>query len=297
MIQGNTMEPWLLLPMVTPFNDLDEVDYSAIQVNITNWLDSSVSALVIGTATGEESFLSDDEILSIAENVTYIVGRERIVLGGIDSPSVSYTLRRAEQFARIGCDAVRIRIPRYRNQVLPYFEAVLADSPLPVLIMHQSNPEIFGSVGAVAASPEEIGNILSMGNIIGYNSDHDARFEAQVRRNVPRDMRFLFPNGSLALVGVLVGANGVSTAIANVLPQPLYQILELGMAGRFKEANIIQEKVSRVDEIMLPHGPAGVKAAMNLIGMEGTRPRKPKNPVPESVVQSLQAVLESNGFL
>ena len=296
-IKGNIKQPWLVLPMATPFTDRDEVDHAAIRSNIGMWLDAPISSFVVGTASGEEWYLSGEEILSIADNVVNEVKGECLVFGGIDSPSVSNTLKRAEEFAKVGCNGVRIRIPRYPDQVLPYFKEVLALSPLPVLIMHQSNPEIFGSVGSVAASPSTIGEIVRMGNVIGYNSDHDARFEAHVRRNVPEDMRFLFPNGSLTLIGTLVGANGVSTAIANVLPYPLYEILNLGMAGKFTEANAIQERISRVDELMLPYGPAGIKAAMNLIGMKGTKPRSPRQAVSENVSKSLHSILESNGFL
>lgn len=306
-----TAVPILLAPMVTPFDASDRVDHDAIARNVAAWLRTPLSGLVVGSATGDELFLSEAELLEVVATAKQALGGERFLAGGIDSPSVAQTLRRAEAYAKAGVELLRLRFPRRPAAVVPYFEAVLPRCPVPVLLMHQTNPDDFGTghpaatpnpggfgrAGRPAAAAEVIGHVASMDNVFGYNADHDARFEAQVRWHVPADRRFLFPNGSLALIGTLVGADGLSTAIANVLPAALMEVLELGLAGRFTEARPLQERVARVDAAMLPYGPAGVRAAMNLLGMDGTRPRAPTPPVPADAVEGLARVMRAAGFL
>jgi len=168
---------------------------------------------------------------------------------------------------------------------------------VPVLLMHQSAPASFGAAGAPAASPEVLGRIAQMDGVIGYVTDHDMRFEAQVRRHVPADKRFWICNGSMILSGTLIGCNGTTTAFSNIWPTALKELLELGMAGRYDQAQTLQEQVRLIDEIMLPHLAAGIKAALKLLGFEGMIPRKPTQPMPAAEVDRLEHAMRAAGLL
>lgn len=290
-------DPIVVAPMVTPFDAHDRVDHEAITRNVERWLTTPLGGFLIGSATGEECFLSEAEKLDIVRTVKEALGGERFIVGGIDCPSVTETLRRAEAFAEAGADMVRIRIPRYELAVESYFEQVLRRSPLPVVVIHQSNPELFGLVGRTAATPEVIGRVASMDNVFAYITDHDPRYESQVRRHVPENRRFWICNGSLVLFGTLIGCNGTNTAFANVWPAALHRLLELGLEGRYEEARPLQSGIQHVDAIMLRYGAAGVKAALNLLGYDGTRPRAPIPPMPPDDVVKLETAMRGAGLL
>ena len=49
-----TTDPLVTVPMVTPFNEKDEVDYDAAQKNVERWLKSPLSGFLIGSQSGEE---------------------------------------------------------------------------------------------------------------------------------------------------------------------------------------------------------------------------------------------------
>ncbi len=235
--------------------------------------------------------------MDCAQNRPQLADQQRFLIGGIDCPSVTETLRRAVAFAEAGAEMVRLRIPRYESVVESYFEQVLSRCPLPVLVMHQCNPERFGFAGAPAAAPEVIGRICTMDNVFGYVTDHDIRYEAQVRRCVPDDRRFWICNGSLILSGTLIGCNGTTTAFANVWPSALDELLRLGIAGHYEEARPLQEKVQSIDATMLRYGAAGVKAALHLLGFHGTRPRSPILPMPTNAVAILEAEMRAAELL
>jgi dihydrodipicolinate synthase/N-acetylneuraminate lyase len=290
-------DPHVSIPMVTPFDDQDRVDHEAIGRNIDRWLQSPLTGFIVGSATGEESMLSEEEKLAITRTVAAAVDDQRFVVGGIDCESVTETLRRAEAFAEAGAEMVRVRFPRAEQQVLSYFQHLLPRCPLPVLLMHQCNPERFGLAGEPAASEELIGEVASLEGVFGYVTDHDIRFEARVREHVPADRRFWICNGSIVLAGTLIGCNGTTTAFSNVWPEALHEILTLGMAGRYSEAQDLQRRVWRIDAVMLPYRAAGVKAAMNLLGFDGTHPRSPVPPMPSGQVQRLEQVMRTSGLL
>jgi len=242
-----TLDPIVTIPVSTPFDEKDRVDHGALTRNVERWQQTPATGFTVGTATGEEWFLGEQEKLEITRTIREVADHERFVVGGIDCPSVTETLRRAEAFADAGAEMVRIRLPRYESSVVPYFEHVLPRCPVPVLLMHQCNPERFGTVGAPAATLEVLGQICGMDNVFGYVTDHDVRFEARVRPYVPKDRRFWICNGSLMLFGTLIGCNGTTTAFANVWPSALHELLRMGMSGQYEEARPLQEKVQRID--------------------------------------------------
>ena len=112
-------DPIVTIPMITPFDGTDRVDHEAIATNVAHWIDTPLSGYIIGTASGEEAFLSEDEKLAIVRTVSDLLHGERFVVGGIDCPSASETLRRAEAFVRAGAEMVRLRLPRHKEAVVP----------------------------------------------------------------------------------------------------------------------------------------------------------------------------------
>lgn len=289
--------PIVTIPMITPFDSADRVDHEAIAFNVSRWLDTPLSGYIIGTASGEEALLSEEEKLAIVRTVSGQLSGERFAVGGIDCPSASETLRRAEAFANAGAEMVRLRLPRLPAAVVPYFSEVLPRCPVPALLMHQCNPERFGFAGEAAAAPEVIGQISAMENVFGYVTDHDLRFETRVRQFVPADRRFFICNGSLALTGAFIGCNGITTAFSNIWPEALHEILTLGMAGNYEAARPLQRSVQDIDAVMLPYQAAGMKAALNLMGYKGTQPRSPMPPMPDGELARLRAVMRRTGLL
>lgn len=289
--------PIITIPMATPFDEKDQVDYDAAERNIERWLATPLSGFLVGSQSGEEQYLSEDEKMTLARTVHQALDDRRFLIGGIDCPSVTETLRRAEAFADAGAEMVRIRFPRSPQEVIPYFEEVAPRCPVPVLLMHQSAPALFGAAGAPAASPEVLGHIAAMDGIFGYVTDHDMRFEARVRRHVPKDKRFWICNGSMILSGTLIGCNGTTTAFANIWPQALNDLLDMGMAGRYEEGQALQEQVRLIDEIMLPHLAAGIKASLNLLGFEGMTPRRPTPPMHTDEIVRLEQAMRAAGLL
>lgn len=290
-------DPIVAVPMVTPFDAQDQVDYGAAERNMQRWLATPLEGFIVGTQSGEELCLSFDEQLALARVVGQACDDRRFLVGGIDCPSVTETIRRAEALANAGAEAVRIRFPRDRTVVEDYFAQVVPRCPVPILLMHQSAPERFGAAGAPAGSPETLGRVAQMEGIFGYVTDHDMRFEARVRRYVPADKRFWICNGSLILSGTLIGCNGTTTAFSNIWPSALKKLLELGMASRYDEGQTLQESVRKIDEIMLPYLAAGIKAALGLLGFEGMTARRPTRPMPAAEVGRLETAMREAGLL
>ena len=285
-------DPLIVAPTPTPFDANDRVDADALARNVERWNRASLSGFVLGTANGEELSLSDDEKLLIVRVVSEARARDRVVIAGIDTPSTTYTLDLAEQYADAGADMVRVRIPRQGGDeaVLRYFSDVRSRSPLPVIVIHQT------FTSAPAASPEVISEICSHDNVFGYITDHDIRFEGRVALTFPRDKRFWICNGGLLLAGAVMGANGACMWLGNIAPELCRRIMASGLNGDFMDARPSQRAATTLDMVIIRYGVAGVKRALGMMGFEGMTPRSPLAPVSEKGEAEIADALERAGL-
>ena len=285
--------PVIVAPTPTPFRADDSVDYGALERNIGRWLETPLSGFVLTTANGEELALSEHERIEIVRVAADAHGGHRFVIAGIDNPSTHETIRWANRYADVGADLLRVRVPRGLSDaaVVSYFDEVARQSSLPVVVIHQTFS------GVPAASPEAIGAVCAMGNVFGYITDHDIRFEAYVRSEVPDSRRFWICNGGLLAYGALMGANGACMWLGNIAPKLCRDIMALGLRGNFAEARQLQESASRLDRTIIRYGTPGVKEALRLLGFEGMRPRLPVPCVDATATARIRGVLEAEGLL
>ena len=267
------VDPIIVAPTPTPFDEWGaDVDYDALERNIERWLRTPLSGFVLTTANGEELALSEHERVGIVRVVAAAAHEgERFTIAGIDNPSTWGTLRLADRYASAGADMVRVRVPRgfSDSAVMAYFEEVTRQAPRPVVIIHQTFS------GTPAASPETLGAVCALDNVFGYITDHDIRFESYVRPLVLNSRRFWICNGGLLAYGALMGATGACMWLGNVAPGLCRDIMALGLQGQFAETRPLQARASMLDRVIIKHGVAGVKAALDALGFEGMTPRAP----------------------
>lgn len=284
--------PTVVAPTPTPFDSNDRVDHDALGRNVTRWLDTPLSGFVLGTANGEELALRDSEKVEIVRTVSEARDEDRIVIAGIDNPSTLETLRLAEAYVDAGADLVRVRIPRPMppRAIKSYFREVTTRSPVPVVVIHQT------FTGVPAATPEMIGEIVTLDNVHGYITDHDVRFEGQVRAFLPERKNFWICNGGLLLAGAAMGADGACMWLGNIAPALCRDIVYLGYGGQMVEARRLQKWASRMDGTIGRHGVAGVKAALGILGYEGTSPRQPAPRLDTEETGEIRGLLEQVGL-
>ena len=286
-------DPIVVAPTPTPFASHDAVDYGALERNIERWLETPLSGFVLTTANGEELALSEAERIEIVRVAAAAHGGQRFTIAGIDNPSTSDTLRLADGYAAAGADMVRVRVPRGlpESAVETYFDEITRHATLPIVVIHQTFS------GVPAASPEVLGSVCAMDNVFGYITDHDIRFEAYVRSEVPNGRRFWICNGGLLAYGALMGADGACMWLGNIAPKLCMDIMTHGLQGQFADARRLQESASTLDRVIIRYGTPGVKEALRLLGFEGMIPRLPIASVDEASSAQIRGVLIAEGLL
>ena len=271
-----TQNPIVVAPSPTPFRADDSVDYAAIERNVEKWLKTPLSGFVLNSENGEEEFLSVAERLDIVRTVNNARNGKKFIVGGVDSSSVTQSIKTAEALVDAGAEMIRIRIPRLTKNVIGYFEQVVPRVPAPVVVIHQMAPGMFaGGAAPVGAEPEVIGELIDIDNVFGYIASGNVRFEARVRNYVTTDKPFWLGNGLLLLAMSAIGANGACLMFGNVAPTECHTIISNVMNGDLATAQKIQTRIIEADQQILDRGPAGIKAALDILGYDGGSPRQP----------------------
>lgn len=293
-----TDDPIVIAPSPTPFTQDDRVDFAAIERNVERWLDTPLSGFMLNSENGEEAFLSEQERLEIIRTVDRARAGQKFIVGGIDSPSVTDSLRIAESLAEAGSELVRIRIPRLTDDPRGYFDELIPQLPVPALLINQPAPGMFGqSLPLAAGSPEMIGAVCEMDNVYGYIAGGNIRFESMTRMHVPSDKKFWIGNGVLLLPGGAIGANGACLMFGNIASAETFEMLTLAMNGELGEAQQMQKRLNNADWQVLSRGAAGIKAALNLMGYEGTQPRRPSTALTEAETSTLKLAMHEAGLV
>ena len=289
--------PILVAPMPTPFTKDDKVDLKAIESNSLKWINTDLSGFVMGTENGEETLLSPEEKIDIFKVVSNTLKNKKILIAGVDNPSISGTLDESEKYAELGADLIRIRIPRRRNTIDKYFKEVLKNVPKPVLIIHQMSPGGFdSSMTTEGADPDQIGRFCDNDNVFGYIASHLVRFEMMTRKYVAKSKQFWVPNAMLMPTMSLEGANGGCFMLGNIAPKICRNIIKLSLEKNFTEAKNLNDKLVNLDWNILSRGAAGIKYALDLLGFIGGNPRKPQNNLTEFDRKSISDAIENSGI-
>lgn len=288
-------------PATTPFDPVTgEVDVVAMRRNVRAWLEAPLSGLVLFGSTGEGLLLDEEERARLLERARELLEGGQLLLAGTGAESTRATIRLTRAAAAAGADAALVHPPAYYKPQMTaealrdHYVAVADASPIPV-ILYQIPPRYSGIelqaglVGELSRHPNVIGIKDSSGDLKTLGAFVDA---------CDRSCTVLVGNGSVLFGALEVGAQGGILALALLTPQECVEVYRLRAAGKSAEAGRLQERIAPVHRTVVGGlGVAGIKAALDLLGLAGGPPRPPLKPLRAKELESVRAVLEQAGLL
>ncbi len=284
-------DPIIVAPTNLPFHDDESLDLDALARNIDRFCGTALSGFVVGSYGGEEFHMGEPEKVAAIKTVAEAHAGRRFVIAGIDALSPTEAVRLANLYAGAGADMVRVRIPPAAGRgneapVQDYFEQVCSGSPVPVVVIHQPKTPM-----GVDVTPSELQDITSSDNVFAYIMSLNYRYECRMSQFVADDVKFWTCNGTLLMPGGMIGAVGACLLFGNWGPHIASDIIQACMDGRYAEAREIQERINHLDFLGMSWGVAVQKTGLNLLGYEGTVPRRPNLPLSDSQVAEVKVAL------
>jgi 4-hydroxy-2-oxoglutarate aldolase len=288
-----------MVPAVSTFDDRGELDRLAFQGNLTAHLALGMDGVLVAGSSGESALLDDADRRQLLWWARERVPPDKWLIAGVGSESTRQTIARAADAREIGADAVLVIAPHYflkrmnEAALLAHFRAVADASPLPVLLYNMpAYSHIVLSavlVHELAQHPNVIGMKDSAGNLPMLSEYLGAQSE---------NFRVLTGSGGTAAPALAAGVKGAILAIALYAGAAVRSMVDAFQSGRVDEAMAMQTVLAPLaTDIAGAMGPAGIKAAMDLVGLQGGAPRSPLLPVRGVELETVTARLQAAGIL
>ncbi len=292
-----TSDPIIVAPTNMPFQADESLDLDALARNVDKFSSTALSGFVVGSYGGEEFHTGEPEKVAAIKTVAEAHAGRRFVIAGIDTLSPTEAVRLANLYADAGADMVRVRVPASNRGVnsapiQDYFEQVTKASPVPVVIIHQPKTPM-----GIDITKEELRDITAFDNVFAYIMSLNYRYECRMAQFVDEQVKLWTCNGTLLMPGGMIGAVGACLLFGNWGPHIARDIIQACLDGRYAEAREMQEKINRVDSAGMGWGVGVQKAGLNLLGYEGTVPRKPNLPLNESQMAEMREALIEAGIM
>jgi 4-hydroxy-2-oxoglutarate aldolase len=206
-------------------------------------------------------------------------------------------VQRARTAADAGADAVLVVSPHYYGKRMSepaleaHFTAVAEASPLPVLLY---NIPVYAHL---VLSPALVSRLAAHPNVIGMkDSAGDLPTLGQYLQSQGERFRVLTGHGGTYASALAQGVSGGILAVALFAPALALGVDDAARRGDRAAAESLQARlVPLARDIVAALGPAGLKYAMELVGLAGGAPRSPLLPLDAAEREAVRAALDTAG--
>ncbi|MDR3094644.1 MAG: 4-hydroxy-tetrahydrodipicolinate synthase [Bacteroidales bacterium] len=277
--------------LITPFKQDKTVDFETLGRIVNHCMDGNVNYFVVLGTTGESVTLNHKEKEQI---IRYVVkqtkGKVPIVvgIGGNDTAEVIETIQQTDFSGIAGILSV---VPYYNKPVqagiIAHFKAIAAASPVPVILYN-----IPGRTG-INMTVETTLELAQVDNIVGIKEASGILSQMmKIIAAKPDDFAVISGDDVLTLPFIAAGGNGVISVAANACPHEMSALVTDALTGNFSQAREHHYQLLPLFEAQMADGsPAGIKAALHIMGKAENVLRLPLVPVSAKTYGQIDAIV------
>lgn len=275
--------------LVTPFKK-GQVDYQKLWGLIDFQLHLGTSGLVLCATTGEAPTLTTEEKVRIIKAAVKQVRGKMAVVAYTGTNDTRRTIEFTKTVSGLKVDAVLVVAPYYNKPspegLYQHFRAVARSTSLPVILYNVP------SRTAVSITPETIARLSKIKNIVAVKQASNNLDEVSQLR-MRSDITILSGDDSLTYPMLALGAKGVISVVANIIPQPVAEMVKLHQAGLFNEALDRHYRIFPLARaMMMETNPVPVKTALKILGRLNGELRLPLVPMSPQNETKLKNILK-----
>ncbi|HMP04561.1 MAG TPA: 4-hydroxy-tetrahydrodipicolinate synthase [Gemmatales bacterium] len=286
----------IIPPVATPLTLAEEPDLPRLRWFIDHLLAGGIHAVfVLGTNSEFYAFPESEKQQVMATAVAHVAGRVPVLVGtGAETTREAIRLTRLAE--REGADAVSVITPYFiqpsQAELIEHYRRIADSTRLPVVIY--SNPAHTG----VRIAPETVERLAELPQIVAIkDSSGDLQTTIDYLRLSGGRLGVFQGRDTLILPSLLMGAVGAVAASANVAPRLCADLYAAWERGDWPAAKAAQQRLHPVRQCLaLATPPAGVKAALRLLGIDLGPSAAPLAEPPPANLELMRASLTAAGL-
>ena len=253
--------------LVTPFRD-GRVDYEALEALIHRQAEAGIDGIVPVGTTGESPTVDSSEHIEIIKRaVEFSAGRLKVV-AGTGANATSEAIHLTGEAEQAGADGSLQVCPYYNKPsqegIYHHFQSVAESSSLPLMLYSVPGRSVIDiAVDTVARLARDCKTVVCIKEAGGSSDRVNKLVQA-----VPDGFTILSGDDPLTVPFMSVGAAGVVSVAANLIPEIIARQGEAALAGSFDEALRLQRKYYPLLSALmtLDTNPVPIKSALALCG-------------------------------
>jgi len=282
--------------LITPFKD-GQIDEKKLQELVEWHISERTNGLVPMGTTGESATLSYEEHYKAIDIVVKQTKKRVPVIAGAGSNSTREAIEMTTEAARLGVDAVLTVNPYYnkptQDGMKAHFGAIAKASTVPLVLYNiPGRSAVALTVDTIVALAEKHQNIVAVKESTGSMD-----VTSEIIARLGKKFSVISGDDSLTLPLMSMGAIGVISVVANLVPRAVSDMVAAVMDGDWVKARDLHLKLfPLVKAMFIETNPQPVKAAMKEAGIiDFDDMRLPMIPVSASTRAQVIAAMKDFG--
>jgi 4-hydroxy-tetrahydrodipicolinate synthase len=278
--------------LVTPFQN-GTVDVAKLEELVELHIEANTSGLVPCGTTGESATLTHEEHELVIGTVVRRAAGRIPVLAGTGSNSTAEAVHLTRFAKEVGADAALVITPYYNKPpqkgLVAHFGRIAEEVDIPIIIYNVP------SRTGVNMLPQTVIECTRFPNVVGIK-EASGSIDQTVEILRDSEITVLSGDDSLTLSLMAVGAQGVISVAANVVPGMLRELVDMAAAGDLEGARKLHYRLYPLFKtLFVETNPIPVKTAMEMIGRMSSQMREPLSPIEPEHAEMLKSVLDELG--
>ena len=285
-----------LVAIVTPFKK-GKVDEKALGDLIDWQIAQGTHGIVPCGTTGESATLTHEEHERVVA-FTIEASKGRVpVIAGTGSNSTDEAITLTKHAKKAGADGALLITPYYNKPtqegLYRHYKAVAEAVDLPIVLYN-----IPGRT-SVNMLPPTVARLSSFKNIVAIKEGSGSLQQvSDIIQTCGERMTVLSGDDALTLPMMALGARGVITVTANIVPKDMANMTDAFAAGKLAEARKLHYKMSPLfAALFYETNPIPVKEALGMMGRCSAELRLPLCPMASDTREKLSRALKDYGLI
>ncbi|MBW1696325.1 MAG: dihydrodipicolinate synthase family protein [Deltaproteobacteria bacterium] len=288
----------VIAAIATPFKDNEDLDLQGLGKLTRHLIDCGVDGIMAVGGTGEFPHLDREEKKTAIEVISKEAKGNVPVIANTSACSTREALQLMEDARQAGADAA-IMVPPYYfvldDSALFYHFKTLAEAKLLPVVVY-NNPLYTGN----PMGPSLLAELMEIPNIIGLKqSQTDMGQLVEVIRLTKKESSLCTGIDSQFFPSLMIGAKGIYSTAASVIPGKMKKIYTLYLEGKIEEAKTLHIAIQVLNRF-LEYDPGYVspaKEALRMLGLPAGPVRRPMPELTEKQKEGLKQALKAIGEL
>lgn len=281
--------------LVTPFNANYEIDFDAYGRLVDFHLEKGTNGIVPCGCTGEAATLSHDEQKACIRFVVERVAGRVPVIAGTGSNNTKEALGLTRYAKEAGADGALLITPYYNKPTaagqIAHYTTIAQAVDIPIMLYNVP------SRTGVKMEPQTIAELRKIPNIVSIKEACGSVDQVSQILGLC-DINVVSGDDSLTLPMIAVGASGVVSVAANVMPAETAALCAAANQGDFAAARAIHCRLAPLFKaLFFETNPMPVKAILAKMGLIQNVLRLPLTPVLDATSAKLDPVIKTLGLI